>query len=94
MSHQIPSINTIHRAMVIAKAQQRAAQIKQIPELETLSPREAAEVLHADVRAIRRAIRERRLSAFKIGARKWRIRVVDLNKYVEVLTAEWLAGKP
>jgi excisionase family DNA binding protein len=75
--------------MALIKAGQLPKPVEPKPEFETLTPTEAAKHLKVGVRAVRKAIRQGKLAAFKVGCRNWRIRVVDLNKYIEDLIAEW-----
>jgi excisionase family DNA binding protein len=89
MSYPYPSTDAMCRAFALVRAGQLPKRVEPKPEFETLSPLEAAQQLNVGVRAIRKAIHERRLAAFRVGSRNWRIRVVDLNKYIETLLAEW-----
>ena len=89
MSGPYPSPNLLFRAMALIKAGQLPKPLEPNPEYQTLTPSEAAKYLKVGVRAVRKAIRQRKLAAFKVGSRNWRIRIDDLNKYVEHLIAEW-----
>jgi excisionase family DNA binding protein len=91
MSYLEPSENTLCRAFALLRASQIPKTIAPSPEYETMSPAEAAKYLKVGVRAIRKAINEKKLVAFKVGSRNWRIRVVDLNVYINKLIDEWNA---
>ena len=47
-----------------------------------LTPKEAAEILRLNLETVRRMLREGQLPGRKVGARQWRIRLVDLENYL------------
>ena len=47
-----------------------------------LSTREVAEILGVEVRFVRHALLKGVLKGFRVGERKWRVRVVDLQEYI------------
>ena len=89
MCYPLPTPSGFDRAFLLLKAAQRPKSAEPHPEFDTLSPADAAETLGVDVRAVRKAIHSRKLKAFRIGKRNWRIRVVDLQAYLDSLVEEW-----
>lgn len=89
MYYPPPSQSALNRAFLLLKAAQLPKPVEPHPEFETLRPADAAETLGVDVRAVRKAIHSRKLKAFRIGKRNWRIRVVDLQAYLDSLVEEW-----
>lgn len=47
-----------------------------------LSTSEVAEILGVEVRFVRNALLKGVLKGFRVGKRKWRVRVVDLQEYI------------
>ena len=54
------------------------------PEEEPfLTPQEVSDLLQVSVQTVRRWIKDEELPAYKVGPRMWRIRKVDLDKWLE-----------
>jgi excisionase family DNA binding protein len=48
-----------------------------------LTPQEVSDLLQVSVQTVRRWIKDEELPAYKVGPRMWRIRKVDLDKWLE-----------
>ena len=50
--------------------------------VEILTPKEAANLLHLSLETVRRLLRTGQLPGRKVGPRQWRIRRADLDTYL------------
>ncbi|MDY6876005.1 MAG: helix-turn-helix domain-containing protein [Chloroflexota bacterium] len=52
-------------------------------EQSYLNPQEVSDLLRVSVQTVRRWIKEGSLPAYKVGPRIWRIRKIDLDKWLD-----------